>query len=127
VTRPERPDIGEVLRFLVAGGANTITAYGVYLVLLRHMRYEFAYAIGYGVGITVAYMLSAAFVFRRPMHVRSAARFPLVYLVQFLASLLLLRAAVEIFGIPRGIALAVSIAATMPLTFLMSRWVIRRE
>lgn len=121
-----RPAIGEALRFLVAGGVNTIVAYATYLVLLHWMRYEVAYAIGYTVGIIVSYVLNALFVFRQPMHARSATRFPLVYVAQFLASLLLLRFAVEVLGIPRWLALAASIAVTMPMTFLLSRWIIRR-
>jgi len=123
--RMGRRDAGEVLRFLVAGGANTAVAYAVYLLLLDHMRYELAYAIGYCVGIAVAYVLSAMFVFQRPMGVRSAARFPLVYLAQFLASLLVLRMAVEMLDVPRWLALAVSIAVTLPMTFLLSRRIIR--
>jgi putative flippase GtrA len=89
------------------------------------MRYEFAYAIGYVVGITVAYALSATFVFRQPMRKRSAARFPLVYAVQFLISLGLLRLAIEIFAIPQWLALAVSVVLTIPITFALSRWIVR--
>lgn len=126
MTRAHRPNPGEILRFLVAGGLNTLVAYAVYLVLLRFMRYEFAYAAGYVVGIATAYVLSTAFVFRQPMHARSATRFPLVYLAQFAISLAVLRVAVETLGIPRWLALGVSIAATLPVTFLLSRWIIRR-
>ena len=120
------PAIGEALRFLVAGGINTIVAYATYLALLHWMRYEVAYAIGYTVGIIVSYVLNALFVFRQPMHARSATCFPLVYVAQFVAGLLLLRIAVEGLGIPRWLALAASIAVTMPMTFLLSRWIIRR-
>ena len=121
------PNVGEALRFLVAGGANTAVAYGIYLLLLPFMRYEFAYAIGYIAGIATAYVLGATYVFRREMRARSAVRFPLVYIAQFLASLALLRAAVEILHLPRWLALAISIAVTMPMTFLLSRLVIRRS
>src|SRR5690606_17216839 len=85
---------GEFLRFLVMGGTNTVVAYGIYLLLLNWMRYEYAYAIGYGVGIVMAYVLSATFVFRQPLRKRSAMRFPLVYVAQFLISLVLLKVAI---------------------------------
>jgi putative flippase GtrA len=116
---------GEFLRFLIVGGLNTGVAYVVYLLLLHWMRYEIAYAIGYVVGIVTAYTLSTTFVFRQPMRKRSAARFPLVYVIQFLISLGLLRVAVEVFAVPTWLALAISVALTMPVTFVLSRWIVR--
>ncbi len=116
---------GEFLRFLILGGTNTIVTYAIYLLLLRWMRYEIAYSIGYAVGIVLAYALSAAFVFRQPMRRRSAIRFPLVYLAQFLISLGLLRLAVEVIHIPQWLAFAFVVILTIPVTFLLSRWVLR--
>lgn len=127
-TAPSRLDhrrlAGEFLRFLVMGGTNTIVAYAIYLLLLQWMRYEFAYTIGYAVGIVMAYGLSAMFVFRKPMRRRSALRFPLVYVAQFLVSLGLLRLAVEIIHIPQWLALGFAVILTIPVTFLLSRWVL---
>ena len=123
-TRNFRTMAGEFLRYLIMGGTNTIVAYAIYLVLLRWMRYEFAYSIGYAVGIVMAYALSALFVFRQPMRKRSAMRFPLVYLAQFLISLGLLRLAVEVIHIPQWLALGFAVVLTIPVTFLMSRWVL---
>ena len=88
------------------------------------MRYEIAYSIGYAVGIVMAYALSAVFVFRQPMRKRSAMRFPLVYLAQFLISLGLLRLAVEVIHIPQWLALGFAVVLTIPVTFLLSRWVL---
>lgn len=116
---------GEVLRFLIMGGVNTATTYALSLLLMHWMRYEFAYSIGYVAGIVMAYALSTTFVFRRPMRARSAARFPLVYVLQFVLSIALLHTAVDVFGVPRWLALGLSIAVTMPITFVMSRWVLR--
>ena len=102
-----------------------MAAYAVYLFLLHWMRYEWAYAIGYAVGIAIAYALSTTFVFRQPMRKRSAARFPFVYVIQFLVSLGLLRLAVEILAVPQWLALAVSVGLTLPITFVLSRWIVR--
>ncbi|MCA9232965.1 MAG: GtrA family protein [Planctomycetales bacterium] len=117
---------GEFVRFLIMGGANTLVAYAIYLLLLNWIRYEVAYAIGYACGIVLAYALSAAFVFRKPLSRRSAVRFPLVYVAQFLVSLGLLRMAVEIFNIPEWIAFGFAVALTIPITFLLSRWVLHK-
>lgn len=115
---------GEFVRFLIMGGANTLVAYAIYLLLLDWMRYEIAYAIGYACGIVLAYALSAAFVFRKPLSRRSAVRFPLVYVAQFLVSLGLLRIAVEAFHMAEWIAFGFAVALTIPVTFLLSRWIL---
>ena len=117
--------VSEFLRFLVMGGANTIVAYAIYLLLLHWMRYEFAYTIGYAVGIAMAYVLSSAFVFRQPFRRRSALRFPFVYVAQFLVSFVLLKVAVEWIGLPEWLALGFAVVATIPVTFALSRWVLR--
>ncbi len=122
--RNYRKMAGEFLRYLIMGGTNTIVAYAIYLLLLQWMRYEIAYSIGYAVGIVMAYALSAVFVFRKPMRKRSAMRFPLVYLAQFLISLGLLRLAVEVIHIPQWLALGFAVVLTIPVTFLLSRWVL---
>lgn len=116
--------LGEFLRFLVMGGINTLVAYIVYLILLNWMRYEIAYSLGYAVGICVAYALSAVFVFRKPMSKRSAVRFPLVYVVQFLISLGLLKIAVDWIHLPEWFAFCVAVVLTIPATFLMTRHVV---
>ncbi len=127
---PEKPArnyrkvVGEFLRYLIMGGTNTLVAYAIYLLLLKWMRYEIAYSIGYAVGIVMAYALSAMFVFRQPMRKRSAMRFPLVYVAQFLISLGLLRLAVEVIHIPQWAALGFAVVLTIPVTFLLSRWVL---
>jgi putative flippase GtrA len=124
-TSARRQVTAEVLRFVIVGGINTATTYVLYLVLLRWTRYEVAYGLAYVVGIVVAYALSTTFVFRRAMRARSAARFPLVYALQFFISFAILRIAVQTFGVPHWLALGVSIAVTMPITFVLSRIVVR--
>jgi putative flippase GtrA len=116
---------GEFLRFLVMGGANTLVAYAIYLALLPLMRYEFAYTMGYAVGIAMAYLISTRYVFRQPRRKRSAIRFPFVYVAQYLVSLIVLRVAIDGFGVPPWLGLGVAVIFTIPVTFALSRWVIR--
>ena len=52
-------------------------------------------------------------------------RFPFVYLAQFLISLGLLRLAVEVIHIPQWLALGFAVVLTIPVTFLLTRWVLR--
>ena len=71
-------------RFLATGLVNTAVGYGVYLGLLRWTSYEIAYAAAYVIGIVVAYVLNSLFVFRSPIGLRTALRYPFVYLAQYL-------------------------------------------
>ena len=97
----------------------------MYLLFLRWMAYEAAYIVAFAFGIALAYVVNATFVFRQPMKRRSALRFPLVYVLQFMASLAMLHVAVENWRIPEAYALAISIGITLPPTFLLSRWILR--
>lgn len=115
----------EFVRFVVVRAACAVLSYGCYLILLLWMRYEIAYVVAFLVGVGLAYVVSALFVFRQPMRKRSALRFPAVYVIQFLLSLVLLRVAVENLGVPESLALALAVGVTLPLTFLLSRWIVR--
>jgi putative flippase GtrA len=115
----------EAFRFLIVGALNTIVGYGVFLLLLNWLRYEVAYAIAYVAGIAVSYIFNALFVFRQPLRPRAALYYPLVYLVQFLLGLALLRLLIEMLNVPLWMAPAVVIVLTMPVTFLMSRIIVR--
>jgi len=115
----------EFVRFVVLRAVCAVFSYGLYLLLLLWLRYEAAYVIAFLAGIGLAYVVSAVFVFQEPMRKRSAFRFPFVYLLQFVLCLVLLRAGVELIGIPEALALAFAVGITLPLTFLLSRWIVR--
>lgn len=117
--------VGEMLRFLVGGGVNVAVGYGSYLVLLLWFRYEVAYAIAYVAGIAVSYLFSALYVFRQPLRWRSALFYPLVYLLQFLLGLVLLKILIEAAHLPQRLAPLAVALLTIPATFLTSRVVIR--
>lgn len=116
---------GEVLRFLIGGVLNLAVGYGGYLLLLQWLHYEVAYAISYVVSIVVSYAFSALFVFRQPMRARSALRYPLVYLVQFLLGLVLLRVLIELMHSPAWLAPLLVSVFTIPVTFVLSRMIVR--
>ena len=116
----------EVLRFLVAGAVNTIVSYAVYLALLPFLSYILAYTICYVVGIALSYLLSVRFVFRVRSSIRRMLLFPLIYLLQYALGVVVLRIAVADFDVPPRFALLASIAVTIPVTFLLSRLLLRR-
>lgn len=116
---------GEVFRFLIGAALNIIVGYGSYLLLLQWLNYVPAYALAYTIGIAVSYVFNAMVVFRQPLRIRAALSYPLVYILQFLLGLVLLKILVETIHIPVWLGpLAVS-ALTLPVTFLLSRFIVR--
>jgi len=116
---------GEAVRFLVGGVLNTVVGYGCYLLLLHWVHYEIAYALAYAISIAVSYVFSAAVVFRQPLRMNAALRYPLVYLVQFLLGLVLMRALIEVLHTPAWVAPVLVSVCTIPVTFLLSRVIVR--
>lgn len=110
---------------MLVGGVNTVITYGAYLLLLPVMSYTADYTLTYILGIVVAYVLNARFVFRQPMRLKTALQFPLVYVVQYVAGIMLLSFFVETLHISDAIAPAVVMGVTLPITFILSRVIIK--
>lgn len=109
------------VRFLASGGLNTLVTYLMYLVMLRFFSYRIAFTVAYVFGIIVAYGLNRTFVFRTHQGWRSIFFFPFVYLVQYLASLVILWLWVKQLSMPEEVAPLAAIAFTIPLTFVLSK------
>jgi putative flippase GtrA len=111
----------EFARFLVAGGINTALTYALYLVLLEPLGYLSSYSVAYVVGIVLSYFLASRFVFRTGTSIASFFRYPLVYVAQYLVGSIVLWACVEWAGMKKEIAVLVAVAATIPVTYFVSR------
>jgi len=109
------------LRFIISGGANTAVTYLIYLMLLHFTTYQISYTIAYVVGIFAAYFINRHFVFRTHRGWQSIVLFPLVYVIQYLVSMCVLRLWVEQLHLSKEFAPLVAIAITVPLTFALSR------
>jgi putative flippase GtrA len=72
-----------------------------------------------------AYLLNARFVFHKPLNWKTAFQFPLVYVVQYLAGVALLSFWVEVLQVGDLIAPLLVIACTVPVTFVLSRFIIK--
>lgn len=113
-------------RFLFSGCVNTGVAYSVYLLLLNVMPYRLAYTLCYVAGVMVSYLLQTRWVFRKQASLKSFLAYPLVYVAQWLLGVVLLGIFVERLAIPKSLAPLAVIAATVPMTFVLSRFIIRR-
>jgi putative flippase GtrA len=118
--------ITEFYRFLIVGVVNTATTYLLYLLFHLLMPYLVAYTAAYVTAIIVSYYLNAKWVFRTGVSVRSFAGFPLVYAAQYAISTGMLYLFVEYLGIAETLAPLLAVILTVPVTFVMARFVLTR-
>lgn len=111
------------VRFLAVGLANTLATYALYRLLLHWLGYRTSYTLSFLAGIVIAYELNRIVVFRAPRSGASMVAVPAIYAVQYVIGLGIVTAAVEWLDVPRQWAPLLSIAVTVPMTFLLNRWV----
>lgn len=116
----------DVIKFVIGGGINTAFTYCLYFGLQVLLPYQVAYAVAFASGIVFSYWFNAMIVFKTPVSWKGFFSFPLVYLVQYLLSAVLLSVFVEWLGIPKSVAPLVVIVLTVPITFVLTRWFLRR-
>jgi putative flippase GtrA len=116
----------EFVRFILVGGANTAFGYVLYAFLvLVHVHYMMAYTITYIISIFISYYLNTRFVFNCAVNLKSALQYPLTYVVQYLSGALFLHILVGIMAVNKLIAPLFVIALTIPLTFVLARFIIK--
>lgn len=111
-------------RFLVVGVANTLLGYVLYLAANRFMDYRWAYTFSYVVGIGISYLLNSWVVFREPLSLAKLLKFPVVYLAQYVVGLGVVWLFVSRLGLPESLAPLVVLPITVPLTYVLSRFVL---
>lgn len=123
---PEKKSLTDMIKFVIGGGINTAFTYCLYFGLQIILPYQVAYALAFATGIVFSYWFNATIVFKIPIRWKGFFVFPLVYLVQYLLSAVLLSVFVERLGIPQSVAPLVVIVLTIPITFGLTRWFLRR-
>lgn len=122
-SRPNEPR--RWVRFLVGGAVNTGVTYGLYFLLQKGLHYQLAYGIAYGFGVVFSYWFNAVVVFDAPLSWKGLFTYPVVYIVQYLVSALFLSLIVEVLAVPSQIGPLLVVILMIPLTYVMSRWVLR--
>src|SRR4051812_22417249 len=107
----------ELLRFVVFGAINTGLTCLLFLAFCSVMPAPAAYTVTYACGIGLSYALNALFVFQTDMSLRTALRFPLVYVVQYLFGLAVISVLTGWLQIPNAAAMVVVVVSSIPLTF----------
>jgi putative flippase GtrA len=113
------------LRFLMVGSFNTAAGYLVYLALLQVLHYQLAYALAYCIGIVVSYALNSRFVFRTRWSWDALLRYPIVYVVQYVAGAALLWILVDRLHLMPALGPLVVAAMLAPFSYLLAGKLIR--
>ncbi len=114
-------------RFLISGGLNTALTYGLYLLLLLVIPYQWAYTLVYLLGIALAFALNRTYVFKSHRGLFSLALLPLIYVLQYLLSVSMLWGLVAVLGVSHVLAPLLVILITVPATYLLSRFVFLQQ
>ena len=115
----------EFLRFLIVGTINTVVGYMIYISLTFYFIYSIAYSISFVFGVLISYYLNTKFVFQEALSWKKLVRFPLVYVTQYLMGLMLMFLLIEKFSISLFVAPLLVVIITTPITFFISRWIIK--
>jgi putative flippase GtrA len=113
--------VGSPFRFILWGGVNALAGYIIYALLLLFLPYLVAYSFAYACGILLSYFLNSKFVFNRELKLSKALKYPLVYVVQYLAGTICLYLLVRVLRVNRLLAPAVVVLITIPLTYFLNK------
>jgi len=111
-------------RFLISGLLNTFATLVLYWLLLYLFSPHAAYAISFASGVALSYLLNLRFVFRERHSTRKMLIFPAVYLLTYAVGALVLQLAIRYWRVAAGLAPLLSVACTVPISFLLLRWLL---
>jgi putative flippase GtrA len=114
------------IKFIFMGCLNTALTYILYLGFLIILPYFYSYFFSYCIGIILSYFLNTLFVFKEKVQIKKLFQFPLVYLAQFAVSSVLLYLIVDRLFVNERLALLFVTVVTIPITFLLSRYIIKK-
>jgi len=117
---------GRGARFLAFGLFNTLVTYAIYWVLVEWMHPQAAYAIVFALGIAIAYIGNAAWVFRAPLRWATLFPYAALYIGQYLANAAAVHVLTEEAHLGPRVALALSLAVVTPLSFLLNHGLLGR-
>jgi putative flippase GtrA len=114
----------QFLKYLLSGAINTAATYALYLVARTIINYAAAYTIAYVFGIFLSYLLNNFMVFKSKHRRLKFISYAFTYLIQYIISMMLLWALIDLLTIDASMAPLVVICAMIPLGFILSKWIL---
>ncbi|EVV48961.1 flippase GtxA [Staphylococcus aureus] len=117
----------EILKFIIVGGINMLNYYVVYLLLLKllHIEYMISHITGFLVAFVISYYLNCYFVYRVKPTWRKFISFPITQIVNVSLQTVLLYVFVSWLNLPAEIAPFAGLIITIPITFILSKWILK--
>lgn len=120
------PLSGEFARFVIAGLVNTGVSLAAYWALLFVAPYAAAYSLSFAIGVLTAFTLNTYFVFGTSWSWSALFAFPLVQGANYVVGLSVLTVLIQGADMSASTAPLISIPMTIPVNFVMTRWLMRR-
>jgi putative flippase GtrA len=114
-----------VLRFLLAGAANTLLSIAVYQAALFVTGHVAAYVLAYAAGVLFAYFAYTRHVFHAPMSARRFVVFALFYIASGFAGTLVNAGLIDHLALHARLAIFVTVAILLPVNYFGSKWCLR--
>lgn len=118
---------GQLLRFVLLGGANTLITGVLLAVLMRVLAPPVAYTVVFVAGLVGTTLLTGRVVFRARLTWRRGIAFVAIYVAIYVWGRVVIEAAPSILGESPNLLAAAVIVATAPLSFLGGRYVFERR
>lgn len=122
----EEKSRNEIFRFVVTGVLATVIHYGIYYVLLNFINTSIAFTIGYFLSFIFNYYMSARFTFRKKTSAKNGVGFLGAHLFNYLLQVTLLNVFLYL-GVPKAIAPFPVYAISIPVNFIVVRFVFNRK
>ncbi|ANZ18371.1 GtrA family protein [Streptomyces noursei] len=116
---------GQVARFTMVGGVNTATFYACYLPLHRLLPYFAAYTAGFVLSLVGSFFLNTYFTYRTRPTWKKFLLFPLTQVTNYAVQSAGLVTLVSWLGMNSVAAPLVAALLALPVTFVVSRRILR--
>lgn len=117
----------EIIKFVIVGVINTLNYYIVYLFLLKllNVNYLVSHIAGFIVSFIISYYLNCYFVYKVKPTLKKFLSFPLTQVINIGIQTVLLYVFVKWFHVSSEIAPFAGLVITIPITFILSKWLLK--
>ena len=118
---------GQVLRFLVVGGVNTLATAIAFYLLAVVVPTRLAFTLVYLAGLVFVVAVTPRYVFGANAHWRRRLLLALWYLVTYVVGIAVITLLATEFSAPREVVVLGTVCVTAPLSFIGARLLLVRD
>lgn len=109
------------LKFFTLGVSNTLLSYLIYIMLLKFLKYEFAFTLSFIFSFFFTFYINHFYVFK-PKKKRLMKNYLIIFMSYYLFSLLSLKLLINVIKVSESIAPLISIIIIFPLNFIITKF-----